>query len=126
MDVVHSLLLQGGNMEQVSIETLKAVDVPQAAIVSARAFATNPLTMTVLRERSDKEHYLEAAFNRLLMHMPGKVFIAKQDEKVIGLLCCIEWPHCQTSFIQTLMYLPVMLAKLRVMAIRRIRVQYIM
>jgi predicted N-acetyltransferase YhbS len=113
-------------MEQVSIETLQAVDVPQAAIVSARAFATNPLTMTVLRERPDKEHYLEAAFNRLLKHMPGQVFIAKRDEKVIGLLRCIEWPHCQTSFTQTLMHLPIMLAKLRVMAIRRVRVQYIM
>ncbi len=113
-------------MEQISIETLQAVDVPQAATVSARAFATNPLTMAVLRERPDKERYLEAAFNRVLKHMPGQVFIAKQDEQVIGMLRCIEWPHCQTSFNQTLMHLPVMLIRLRGMAVRRVRVQYIM
>jgi ribosomal protein S18 acetylase RimI-like enzyme len=56
--------------------------------------------------------------------MPGQVVIAKKDGQVVGMLRMIEWPHCQTSFTQTLINLPIMLIRLRGMAIRRLKAQY--
>jgi len=111
-------------MEQISIGPLQAADLPQAAVVAARAFSTDPLTIAVFRERPDKERHMEATFRRLLEHMPGQVFIAKKDELVVGMLRMIEWPHCQKSFNQTLISLPIMLIRLRGMAIRRLKAQY--
>jgi len=113
-------------MEQISIETLQAADLPQAAVVTARAFSTNPLTMVFYQEQPDKEQRLEVSFRHLLEHKPGQVFIAKKDEQVVGMLRFIEWPHCQMSFAQTLVNLPVMLVKLIGMAIRRLKIQYTM
>ena len=68
---------------------------------------------------------MEATFRRLLEHMPGRVFIAKKDELVVVMMRFIEWPHCQTSITRTLRSLPIMLIRLRGMAIRRLKVQYI-
>ena len=111
-------------MEQISIGPLQAADLPQAAAVTARAFSTNPLAIAVYRERQNKERHMEATFRHLLEYMPGQVFIAKKDELVVGMLRMIEWPHCQTSSTQTLIRLPIMLIKLRGMAIRRLKAQY--
>ena len=111
-------------MEQISIGPLQAVDIPQAAVVTARAFSTNPLTIAVFREKRDKERHMEATFRRLLEHMPGQVFIAKKDELVVGMLRMIEWPYCQMSLTRTLRSLPIMLIRLRGMAIRRLKAQY--
>jgi len=112
-------------MEQISIGPLQAADLPQAAVVVARAFSTNPLTIAVYREQRDKERHMEATFRHLLEYMPGQVFIAKKDELVVGMMRFIEWPHCQTSLTRTLRSLPIMLIRLRGMAIRRLKVQYI-
>ena len=111
-------------MEHVIIETLQAADLLQAAVVAARAFSTDPLTVAVYRERSDKESRMEATFRHLLEHKPGKVFIAKKDGLVVGMLRTAEWPHCQKSFNQTLISLPITLIRQRGMAIRRLKAQY--
>lgn len=111
-------------MEQISIEPLQAYNLPQVAVLTARAFSTNPLAMAVYREQSDKEYRMEATFRLLLEHKPGQVFIVKNDEQVVGMLRFIEWPNCQTSFTQTLINLPIMLVGLRGMAIRRLKIQY--
>ena len=112
-------------MEQISIELLQAVDIPRAATVAARAFSTDPLAVAVYRERQDKERQMEATFRRLLEYVPGQVFVAKKDEQVVGMLRMIEWPQCQTSFTRMLISLPMMLIKLRGMAVRRLKAQYV-
>ena len=111
-------------MEQISIEALQAADLPQAAVVAARAFSTDLLTIAVYRGRQDRERHMEATFRRLLEHKPGQVFVAKKDEQVVGMMRFIEWPHCQKPLIQTLINLPIMLVRLRGMAIRRLKAQY--
>jgi len=52
------------------------------------------------------------------------VFIAKKDGIVVGMLRTTEWPHCQRSFIQALISLPIMFIRQRGMAIRRLKARY--
>ena len=111
-------------MEQISIESLQAADIPGAATVAARAFSADPLAVAVYREKQDKKRQMEATFRRLLEYVPGQVFVAKKDEQVVGMLRMIEWPQCQTSFTRMLISLPMMLIKLRGMAVRRLKAQY--
>jgi ribosomal protein S18 acetylase RimI-like enzyme len=112
-------------MAQVSIETLQAMDVPQAAKVAARAFSTNPLSVAVYREQTDKLRQMQASFTHLLETVPGEVYVAKKGNEVVGMLRFIEWPHCQVSFIETLINLPPMLIRLRGMALRTFKARYI-
>jgi ribosomal protein S18 acetylase RimI-like enzyme len=111
-------------MEQVVIKTLQAEDISQTAVVAARAFSTDPLTVAVYRERSDKESRMEATFRHLLEHKPGLVFTAKKDGVVVGMLRVAEWPNCQKSFNQALISLPIAFMRQRGAAIRRLRARY--
>jgi ribosomal protein S18 acetylase RimI-like enzyme len=111
-------------MDQVLIETLQSTDISQTAVVAARAFSTDPLTVAVYRERSDKESRMEATFRHLLEHRPGQVFIAKKDGLVVGMLRMAEWPNCQKSFSKALISLPITFVRQRGMAIRMLKARY--
>ncbi len=110
-------------MEQISIGPLQESDLPEAVVVSTRAYSTNPLGMAVYRDHPDSERYREASYKQLLEHMSGQVFIAKKDEQVVGVMRMVEWPHCQfsLSLTKTLrILLSAMLTKNRGLVIRRL------
>ena len=107
-------------MEQISIGPLQMADLPQAAVVAARAYATNPDAVAVYRNHPDQARLQEASFMQTFGHAPGWVFTAKKDEQVVGVMRMVEWPQCQMSLTRMWKVLPIMVIRLRGLAVRRL------
>jgi predicted N-acetyltransferase YhbS len=109
------------NMEQVSIEPLKREEISETARLFALAFSTRPGLIKILKGQRDKERRAVAMFEFPLKHLPGSTLVAKKDNRVVGAIRFVEWPHCQLSPLQTLRFLPTMLAEMRSTALHHAR-----
>jgi predicted N-acetyltransferase YhbS len=49
---------------------------------------------------------MQVFFRIALEHMPGEVFVAKKDNRVVGVMRMVEWPGCQMKPLQGLRFLP--------------------
>ena len=108
-------------MEQINIQTLRPVEIQEAAKVAARALAPTPFEMAISRRQENSERALEAHFRYKFGRLPGQVFVVKKDNRVIGVMRIVEWPCCQMTRGQALRILPTMLLALRGSAIRELR-----
>jgi len=107
-------------MEQISIKPLQESELQEAAIVAARAYATNPDAVAVYRNHPDKARLQEASFMQAFGHAPGLVFTAKKGERVVGVMRMVEWPQCQMSLARMWKVLPIMVIRMRGLAVRRL------
>jgi predicted N-acetyltransferase YhbS len=108
-------------MEQVNIEPLRREEIRETARLFALAFSTRPGLIRILKGLRDKERRAVALFEFELKHLPGCVLVAKKDNRVVGAIRFVEWPHCQLSPLQTLRFLPIMLAEMRSTALPHAR-----
>ena len=95
----------------IEIETLKPSEIAEASALMSRAFNTNPLTCAVFGGPSEKQRsMLETGYKWGLKK--GLVFSAKEDEKILGVMRILEWPHCQKEYrssVSSLNLLPLLL-----------------
>lgn len=96
-------------MGRVSIETLRRGDFQEAAKAAARAMAPTPMPMAVFQGHERSERGMQATLELVFEHWPGHIFVAKKDNRVVGVMRMVEWPQCQMSFGQALRFLPTML-----------------
>ncbi|MBU2534971.1 MAG: GNAT family N-acetyltransferase [Chloroflexi bacterium] len=96
-------------MEQIRIEEIRKEELPQASDVLGKAFATQPSSPAIYRDKSDIARRMQIVFGAMLEHLPGQVFVAKQDGRIVGAMRIVEWPHCQMSPFQGLRMLPTMM-----------------
>ncbi len=96
-------------MEQIVIEPAQPGELLEASVLLSRAMVTLPENIAVFRGRRDR---LEAMFRIMLERFPGQVLLAKESGQIIGVMCMVEWPHCQMSPLQGLRLLPAMLKAL--------------
>ena len=97
------------NLDQVKIREMQKEDVPQAVVVIGKAFATQPNTLAMNPGKPVSPRALEVTFTARFKHLPGQVFVAELDGKIVGVVRMVEWPNCQASPLQTLKMLPAML-----------------
>ncbi len=95
-------------MIKVEIQPIQPVELSEALDVLGKAFATQPSSIAIYKGRSssDIERRIQIVFGVLLKHMPGQVFVAKQDGWVVGAMRMVEWPGCQMKPLQGLRMLP--------------------
>jgi predicted N-acetyltransferase YhbS len=100
-------------MEQVIIEPLKREEIRDSARVLALAFSRRPGLIKMLKGQRDKERRAVAHFEFELKYLAGNVVVAKRDNRIVGVIRYVEWPHCQLSPLQLLRFLPAMLAEMK-------------
>ena len=108
-------------MENVTIDFLRPGEAVEASAVLGRAFITSsPNCIAVWRSRGEAEIFKQAAIFRLLKleRQKSTVIVAKIDNRIVGALNMIEWPHCQLSLLETLKMLPRMFLILKGAAFR--------
>ncbi|MFQ6121696.1 MAG: GNAT family N-acetyltransferase [Dehalococcoidales bacterium] len=97
-------------MEQIVIEPAQPREILEASVLLSRAFATNPIQLTVFQGR---RRAIETSFRTMLGRFPGQVLLAKESGQTIGVMRMVEWPRCQVSPLQILTVLPSVLNALR-------------
>ena len=85
------------------------------------AFSTRRGLIKILKNQRDKERRAIVMFEFPLKHLPGNTLVAKKEDRVVGVIRYVEWPHCQLSPLQTLKYLPTMLIEMRSTALHHAR-----
>ncbi|MBM3155806.1 MAG: GNAT family N-acetyltransferase [Chloroflexi bacterium] len=108
-------------MEQATIEQLKKVEIRETARLLALAFSTRPGLIKILKGQRDKECRAIAMFEFSLKHQPGNTLAAKKDNRIVGVIRFVEWPHCQLSPLQLLRFFPTMLVEMRSTALHYAR-----
>ncbi len=95
-------------MEDVIIESMRASDLREAAVVVGRAFARLPTPqVTSERRQLEKERRVIAVFRVMFGRAPGLTLVARKDQRVVSAMRIVKRPQCQLS---GLIMLPFMLA----------------
>jgi len=96
-------------MKQISIEPLQGAEIHEAAEVAGRAMAPTPFPMAIFGEGKKAERGMKATFKIMFRRWSGKVFVAKEDNSVIGVIRMVEWPRCQMTPLQGMWLMPTMI-----------------
>ena len=77
----------GFNMSNIQISFMEQNDIQQSAKVLSIAMVNNPHHIGVFLGKGDKERMeIELMFFELFKNLPGVVFLAKENEKIIGVM----------------------------------------
>jgi ribosomal protein S18 acetylase RimI-like enzyme len=108
-------------MKKVTIDFLRPSESKETSTVLGRAFVTSsPNCIAVWRAQGEEEIIKQGAIFRLLkLERPkSTVIVAKIDNRIVGAMNMVEWPHCQLSPLETLKMLPRMFLILKGAAFR--------
>ncbi len=85
-------------MSKIMIVPLKSNEVDEASELCARAFSPTPLPCAVFGDPSEEQRgIMGAGLKNMIGNMPGKVFLAKDNDQIVGVMRIVEWPNCQTQ-----------------------------
>ena len=95
-------------MIKIVVQPIQPEDLSGALDVLGKAFATQPSSFAIYKDRTqpDIERRLRIIFGALIKYLPGQVFVAKHDSRVVGAMRIVEWPNCQMKPLQILRTLP--------------------
>ena len=80
-------MIQGVNMSDFHISFMQQNDIQQSAKVLSISMLNNPHHIGVFLGNGEKERLeIEKMFFELLKNLPGVVFLAKENEKIIGVM----------------------------------------
>jgi len=93
------------------IQPIQPEDLSEALDVLGKAFATQPSFFAVYKGRTqaDIERRLQITFGALIKYLPGQIFVAKHDSRIVGAMRIVEWPDCQMKPLQILRALLVLM-----------------
>lgn len=98
-------------MTNIYIKKIEKDEFTQASKILGKAFATQPSSFAIYKGVSDIDllsSRMALVFKALLKSSSGQVFVAKKDNKIVGVMRMVEWPQCQLSPSQRLRMLPLM------------------
>jgi ribosomal protein S18 acetylase RimI-like enzyme len=82
-------------MSEIIIDTAQSKDSPEAARVTTRAMITNPLVVAVFNGAQE----IFEIINRVSFESGwGRIFLAKENEQILGVMRITEWPDCHAKF----------------------------
>ncbi len=74
-------------MGTIKISFIEKSDIQESARVLSVAMLNNPLHVAVFQGNGEKERIeIETMFSKLLVELPGIVFLAKEKQKIIGVM----------------------------------------
>jgi ribosomal protein S18 acetylase RimI-like enzyme len=91
-------------MENVRIEYLSPADTQEAVNVLVRAFSIYFEAEKAWIKPIENERRLKVLFGLMLNHFHGIVFVAKKENRIVGVMRIVEWPLCQMSFLERVRY----------------------
>jgi ribosomal protein S18 acetylase RimI-like enzyme len=107
--MLGNIEIERSGMKKVTIDFLRPSEAKETSAVLSRAFITSsPNVIAIWRAQGEEEIIKQGAIFRLLkLERPkSKVIVAKIDNRIVGALNMIKWPHCQLSPLETLKMLP--------------------
>lgn len=106
-------------MSEIIIEELNHEDIQEVAAVISQAFHPTPVVVAVFKGQTPKTlRHMRDGWVFMLKHFPGKIFVAKNEAKIVGVLRMVKWPKCQPRPAMRLRMLPVMLMSMGSIALR--------
>lgn len=82
-------------------------NVHELASVVAEAMATNPINMAVFRLPQERSKLMQSKLFSLLFSMPAcNLVVARQNDKVVGVMNYYEPGECQMPFSKMIRYVP--------------------
>lgn len=82
----------------ISLESLKSNEIDEAADLLSKAFILTPFSAKVAGGQSQKHRkMLKKGFKIMLEKKPGLKYVAKQNNKIVGVIRMTRWPDCQNS-----------------------------
>lgn len=84
-------------MNQIMITPIEKKEIEKAAKLCAEAFINTQFTSTVMGGKSKKNLKKLTMGMGMLLKAPGKVFVAKEGDLLVGVLRMVKWPDCQKS-----------------------------
>ncbi len=96
---------------EAEIQPIQPEELSQACDVLGKAFATQPSSFAIYkcRTQSDIERRMQIIFGTLIKYLPGQVYVAKLDNRIVGVMRMVEWPGCQMKPLQILRTLPTLM-----------------
>jgi len=74
-------------MSSLKISFMEKSDIQESARVLSVAMLNNPLHVAVFQDKGEKERIeIEKMFSKLLIDLPGIVFVAKERQNIIGVM----------------------------------------
>lgn len=93
-------------MGSIGVAQLARTEIGEAASVAASAFAPTPFMIAVCRDAGRAERLMPATFRVMFGDLPGRVFVAKDDGRVVGVMRMVEWPRCQMTPLEKMRLFP--------------------
>jgi ribosomal protein S18 acetylase RimI-like enzyme len=84
--------------QAIEIETLQPSEIVEASVLLSRAYSASPLLGAVLGGPSEKQSSMRETSFKMMLKKKGRVFSAKEDGKVLGVMRILEWPQCQKEY----------------------------
>jgi ribosomal protein S18 acetylase RimI-like enzyme len=97
-------------MTGIVMKPIKGQELDEAVNLLAAAFIRTPFSSHVVGGSVEEgRKKLEFGFRRMLEQKEGTVIVAKDGERIVGVMRMIEWPDCQATLPRGAGKLPVML-----------------
>ena len=82
---------------QILITPIEKKEIDQAAKLCAEAFISTPFTSIVMGGQSKKSLKNLTLGMKIILKSKGEVFVARESDKLVGVLRMVKWPDCQKS-----------------------------
>lgn len=95
-------------MDDITIEPFTPSDASAAATLLSHAFLHQPDTMAIFKRHDESvRRQLEILAKSTVLTRPAsRLWLARRDDKLVGVLNMLEWPRCQLSFLEALRIMP--------------------
>ena len=111
-------------MENVRIEYLSPADTQEAVNVLVRAFSIYFEAEKASIKPIDNKRRLRVVFGLMLDHLHGIVFVAKKENRIVGVMRIVEWPLCQMSFPGRVRYVVTLFLNMRTSVFKYLRLRF--
>lgn len=88
---------------KVKIREMQKADVPQVVKAIGKAYATNPSILAIYGSNPTATHRFQMIIEGMCKYLPGNVFVAELDGRVIGGMRIVAWPACQALRLKMLL-----------------------
>lgn len=97
-------------MSEIKIVPLQSNEIDEASDLLSKAFINTPFTGKIMGGQTEKHRkQLQMGFKMMIGKKPGTVVVAKDNEKMVGVMRMVKWPDCQNSTPSGLELLPVLI-----------------
>jgi len=80
---------------KIDILPIQSNEYDSAFDVLGKAFATQPSTIAIYKNNKDLVKEMTKVFRVMSEIMPGELFVAKLEGRIVGTMRIVKWPDCQ-------------------------------